>query len=72
MKFNAAHVSISVSVFLVHVPSSVIEFISIRGMEGQLSVFSEKYSKSMVGLVTTGNSVTLKNFGHFEKINIYR
>ena len=56
LHFNYIHVSTSVSVFLAHVPSSIIEFISIRGMAEQLSVFSEKYSKSMVGLVTTGNS----------------
>ena len=45
----------SVSVFLVHIPSSVVEFVLLRGMEERFSVFSDMYSKSMVGLLSNGN-----------------
>ena len=40
----------------------MIEFFSLRGMEEQFSVFSEMYSKTMVGLVSNGNARLI----HFE------
>ena len=55
---------LSFSVFMVHVPSSVIELFLLRRVDKQFSVFSEMYSKSMVGLVQNGNT----RFQHLENL----